>query len=309
MLTHHAQTVILTDRHVDGALATELPRALHPPNGAPDREVSAFNFLKELSEDLVAKTLRLPSLQEVAIKVRHALVDDPRNTAQVTRVIGADPVLAVRVVCAARAGCSSPVRDLPTAIRVLGLEHAYALAMSVSLEQLLHARVPDELRVTLRAEWEHSLRVASIAQALARSVALLNADEAYLAGLLHGVGKLYILRRTANHPELLKNPEVLCRVINAWHHSVGFALMNHWGFALEFARAVNDYASVDVVGPQTPTLAMLVHVANRLAHAMGRGEALEFPCCRSLEIAAPLWGSIVAGAELDLQHLHHVLAM
>ena len=33
-----------------------------------------------------------------------------------------------------------------------------------------------------------------------------NADEAMFVGLVHDVGKLYILSRVGNHPELFRNP-------------------------------------------------------------------------------------------------------
>jgi HD-like signal output (HDOD) protein len=315
MSSNHAQTVILSERYVDGTLSIELPH-LGGDLSRRHRDAAAFDFVKALSEDLGSDSLRLPSLPEVAIKIRHALVNDHSNAAYVARIVGSDPVLAARVIKAAnsayRAQSGMPVCDLQTALFRLGLDAVYSLAMSAALEQVLHARVPDELTDWLKKEWEHSTLVAALAQSLARAETTLNPDEAFLAGLLHGVGRLYILRRAKDHAELLRRPQALRFVMDAWHHPVGFALIVHWGLSPEIGEAVRDYGEYDTAAALPPTLTTVVHLADRLAHAVAeheKGGALEFPRCRALDVPEQSWRAIITSAQEDLEHLHHVLGV
>jgi HD-like signal output (HDOD) protein len=315
MSSNHARTVILSERYVDGTLKIELPHFGGNLSGQ-HLDAAAFNFVKTLSEDLGSNSLRLPSLPEVAIKIRRALVDDHSDATYVARIVGSDPVLAARIIGAANSAycgqSGKPVCDLQTALFRLGLDAVYSLAMTAALEQVLHARVPDELRDRMKKEWEHSTLVAALAQSLARLETALNPDEAFLTGLLHGVGRLYILRRAKDHPELLGRPQALRFVMDAWHHAVGFALIAHWGLSPEIGEAVRDYGEYDTDAAPPPTLTTVVHLADQLAHAVaerGKGGALEFPRCRALNVPDRSWQSIVTSVEKDLEHLHHVLGV
>jgi HD-like signal output (HDOD) protein len=315
MSSGHAPTVILSERYVDGTLIVELPHLgrVHCPQNL---DTAAFNFVKALSADFGSNSVRLPSLPEVAIKIRRALVDDHSNAAHVAWIVGSDPVLAARVIRAANATYyatnGKAVSDLHTAVARLGLDAVYSLAMSAALEQILHARVPDELTACLKMEWEHSILVAGLAQSLARVQNTLNPDEAFLTGLLCGVGRLYILGRAKDHPELLSNTFALRLVMDAWHHAVGFALITHWGLAAEIGEAVRGYRDYDVDAAQLPTLTTVIHLADWLAHAMAdcrNDEDLTFPRCRSLDVPEQIWRLIVSSVKEDLKHLHHVLGV
>ena len=62
-----------------------------------------------------------------------------------------------------------------------------------------------------------------------------------LAGLLHGIGKLYILTRSSQHPGLFANQAAYNAIVRDWHSAVAKALLENWDMAEEIVDAVSDY--------------------------------------------------------------------
>jgi HD-like signal output (HDOD) protein len=79
---------------------------------------------------------------------------------------------------------------------------------------------------------------------VARRLAKVNADTALLAGLLHGIGQLYILTRTAKHPRLFQNEAVYHNIVRDWHSSIAKALLENWDIAEEIVDAVGNYEDI-----------------------------------------------------------------
>lgn len=86
--------------------------------------------------------------------------------------------------------------------------------------------------------------VAALAYAVA-SRADINADESMLAGLLHNVGKIYILARANRHDSLFKDPTALAQVMRDWHANVGKAIVDNWGFPEHISEAIGEHESID----------------------------------------------------------------
>ena len=89
-----------------------------------------------------------------------------------------------------------------------------------------------------------SAGVAAMSHAVARRLAKVNPDTALLAGLLHGIGQLYILTRTAKHPELFENEAVYHNIVRDWHSSIAKALLENWDMAEEIVEAVGNYEDI-----------------------------------------------------------------
>ncbi len=52
-----------------------------------------------------------------------------------------------------------------------------------------------------------------------------------LTGMMHGIGKLYILTRATGHPELFASEEALNDIIDDWYPSIGKAILENWKFS------------------------------------------------------------------------------
>jgi len=86
--------------------------------------------------------------------------------------------------------------------------------------------------------WQRSMTVAAFAYVLARTATRVNPDEAMLGGMMHGIGKLYVLTRAVRHPELFADREMLDGIIDDWHASIGKAILENWDFSEEMSEAI-----------------------------------------------------------------------
>ena len=67
----------------------------------------------------------------------------------------------------------------------------------------------------------------------------MNPDNAFLCGLLHEVGKLYILTKARDFPGLMGDPDSLSVVLEQWYSSVGKSIVEAWGFSDEIANSLD----------------------------------------------------------------------
>jgi HD-like signal output (HDOD) protein len=225
----------------------------------------AFDFVRILASELSRGHVELPSFPEIAVKVRRVLEDSETSTDQVVRVVGSEPALAgqlLRIANSASLNRSGRnVTDLRTAINRLGYNMVRSAAMSFSMNQIRNSNKLTALAPHLNDLWESSTYVAAYAFVLARDCSPVNADEALLAGMMHGIGKLYILTRAAAHPELFAREDTLKDIISEWYPSIGKAIMENWGFPETMALAVGQEEDSSRNGASEPDLTDVVTVA------------------------------------------------
>ncbi len=214
-------------------------------------------FLQQLAEDLNSKNIKLPSFPDVVINIRIALEDPQCSSEKLADVVRTDPVLVARLLVGAnsafhnRAGIE--IVDLTLAISRLGFEVVRNMAITLAVEQIFNASQHDELKEPIKDIWSTSLSLASMCFVIARSSETVNPDNAFLCGLLHQVGKLYILTRARDYPNLFGDPESLSSVLDEWYASVGKSIVESWGFSDEIANSLEfeDHLIRDSSGPAT----------------------------------------------------------
>ena len=207
-----------------------------------DASTAAFEFVRELSVELSASTIELPSFPKVAARVQKVLSEENCSSERVVRVIGAEPMLATRVLSMANSAALNPsgkaVCELRTAVTRLGFDALRAATVSFALSQLRSAAAFKSLQHYLDALWHQSVLVASLCFVVARRVGKVNSDTAMLTGLVHGVGKLYILTRSVRHPALFADQEMYQHIVNDWHGSIAKVLLENWQMAEDIITAV-----------------------------------------------------------------------
>ena len=224
----------------------------------------AFDFIRSLAGELSGGQVDLPSFPEIALQVRRILSDPDTKMEQIVRVVGSEPALAARLVRIANSAAinrsGKNVADLRTAIARIGHNMVRSASMSFSMNQIRKANKLASLAPHLNDLWERSTYVAAYAYVLARTCTSVNPDEAMLTGMMHGIGKLYILTRATGHPELFASEDVLNDIINDWYPSIGKAILENWKFSETMARAVGqeDFSRPDL---DSPDLSDVVGVA------------------------------------------------
>jgi len=190
------------------------------------------DLVNSIQDDFKAGKLKVPSLPEVAIKINKYVGDPDANMANMAKIIQLDPALTAKLLQAANSalyGKSGQVADCRTAIARLGMETTRNMVMSFALGQTFNqgsAVVKD----IARSIWNKSSEVAAISYVLARVTMGMIPDKALLAGLVHNIGAIPILRYVADYPELRKNRVMINDLISRLSSKLGSMVLRQWSF-------------------------------------------------------------------------------
>jgi HD-like signal output (HDOD) protein len=204
----------------------------------------AFTFIRTLAAELSGRKVDLPSFPEVAVRVRRVLADPKSSVEQVVRVVGSEPALAARLLRIANSASMNrsgkQIADLRTAVSRIGYNMVRSASISFAMAQIRNSNKLAGLERHLEALWKSSTLVAAFAFVLARASTRVNPDEALLAGMMHGIGKLYVLTRASSHPALFTDRRTLEDILHEWHPAIGKAILESWDFPEALAQAVGD---------------------------------------------------------------------
>lgn len=272
---------------------------------------SVAALIEELERSLAARKLELPSLPEVVLKIRRALADEDVSVSEIARVLGTDPALAARILRVANSAMffrgNKPITSLNAAVSQLGQKMVRNVALSFAAQQAFIGYGSRSVREIVSTIWHHSVHAAVLAHMLARARTKLNPDEAFLAGLLHEVGKLYVLMRAQDGAALVDEP-AFASVLAAWHPRMGRAVIEAWELSSELAAAVGDHETCSLAVADPPSLAGVVAVANFLAeHSERACNDTEFhaklPDLGGLALDKPTFDWLIRAADVDVRLL------
>lgn len=174
-------------------------------------------------------------------------------------------------------------RTLTDAVHVIGLTELRCLLNANALTDLFPVR--HRLRSVL---WANDVATALVARLLAQRIVPSLADQAFLAGLMHDVGKLLLLQRhTATYEQIMRrvsSERVEFHIAEAEeypfdHTQVGQLIAEKWQFAPELKTAIaNHHQPWSAV--EAGSLSAIVKGADAISHALGLGHSKE---CVSLK--------------------------
>ncbi|MBO3276483.1 HDOD domain-containing protein [Pseudomonas schmalbachii] len=214
---------------------------------------------EELLRAIDNDELVLPTLPEVALRVREAAEDPDISIQALSRVIGNDAALAARLIKVVNSPllrANKEITDLQTAVSRLGINYTSNLATGLAMEQMFQA-TSDVVDRKMREVWNKSTEIAGICHALCRHYTRLMPDQATLAGLVHQIGVLPILTFAEENSELLADSISLNHVIERIHPLIGERILRTWDFPtplavvpgqhLDFSRDSSRVDYVDIV--------------------------------------------------------------
>ncbi|MDB6091639.1 MAG: metal dependent phosphohydrolase [Gammaproteobacteria bacterium] len=249
----------------------------------------AFTFVQALAGELSGGKVELPGFPHIVMRVQRVLGDSNADASRVVRVIGSEPVLATQLVRMANSAALNPagvrVTDLRAAVARVGLDTVRSATIAFAIQQLRAAPALKGLEKQLGVLWRHGVQVAALSYAVARRLTTVSSDTAMLAGLLQGIGRLYILTRASNHRSLFSDPLAYQSIEHDWHLSIAAALLENWGIADEIVQAVHDSENFERETRGAPTLADVLVVATLLADLQGEPEVLkaQTQCAKPLQ--------------------------
>ncbi len=180
---------------------------------------------------------------DASLRVMRA-VDNPEiGLEDVARIVTAEPLLSAKVVRMANSVALNPagrtITDVKQAVMRVGLAPIRSLAMALTLDQVRHSQRMTPCRQLVNRLWERCVHVAALSYVVARRLSSLPADEAMLAGIVHDLGRFFLLGVAAeNHPELLKDQATLILALDELDRRAGSRLLEALGLPPTIIEAV-----------------------------------------------------------------------
>ena len=235
-----------------------------------EASVPAFEFVKQLAVELADDNFTLPAFPDTALRVQDAINDPDVTIESLCSIVLLEPTLTACLLRIANSAMmqrgSFEVTDIKIAISRIGFAMVQTASVSLAANEVFKAPAGSLLSAYLEKVRKHSVMVCTFSYILAKNVTSdSNPDEAMLAGLLHAIGKFYILARADDHPELFTDVESLEKLLSDWHTSIGHAIIESWGFSEKIVNAIDEHEVVDREGPEEADTTDIVIVANILA--------------------------------------------
>ena len=195
--------------------------------------------MKSLAADIMRaiedNSLVLPTLPEIALRIRKCELDPNLDVLGLARIIEQDPATTAQLLRIANSPLvrrEVKVADLSKAISLLGMSYCAKVAISYSTRQLFNSNNPSS-EDKMREIWQHSLNVACHGYVLANKTGLVP-EEAFLAGLLHKIGALPIIAMSDKQSGYSLTE--LNKTIDNIHPMLGESILSHW----QFPRSISD---------------------------------------------------------------------
>ncbi len=285
------------------------------PRVAPDESPAVAREVRDL---LDAGRVTLPPMPEVVTRVLRLLRDDYDGpVGEIVDLVGSDAALAsgiLKVANSAMFGGLRQVSDLRLAIARLGVREVTSIVTMVAHKGQFQAASPAR-QAELRALWEHAVATALAARRLARG-AEADPAETFLAGLLHDVGKLAVLRALeileAGPPPRALAPAARDEIVATLHPEIGARILTGWKLPESACRVALRHH--EPAGGAGDPLMACVRAANRLSRKLGAHPVpepelslLDLPEFEALDLGDLEIATLLVDVEEDLAQLRQLL--
>ncbi len=221
----------------------------------------------------------LPSIPSLYSEVIQEINSPEGSLNRVGEIIARDSGMSAKIlqmVSSSFFGLPTHVSNPVRACQLLGLETIKALVLSVGI----FSQFSKSRDFSVDSLWEHSMATALLAREIAakEDMGQESIDDAFMAGLLHDVGKLILMDKTPE--EFLEIRELIdsssCgaleaeqRVLGTTHAQVGAYLLGIWGLPESIVEAVAWHHCPEVRRNRTLDALTVVHLANIQASGNG----------------------------------------
>ncbi len=226
-----------------------------------------------------AEDLSFPTSLDASRRVLRAVENPDIGMSDLSKIVVAEPLLSAKVIRLANSVAlnpnNQPVLDVRHAVLRVGMDPIKALAMVLIMDQLRQSQRHSGCRSLCNQLWERSVHVAALSYVLARKLAHhLNADEAMFAGIVHDLGRFYLLSHVPDYPVLLEDPVVLAQCIDDLADQATKMVLNHLNLPASVIDSV--LASREYSGEMPPTsLADILFIAGAVSPSRDPFEELD----------------------------------
>ncbi len=230
---------------------------------------------------ILSRASTMPVLPTVVTQVME-LADNPNaGTRDFERVIARDTVLSAKILRTANSsyyGGDGNISSLQRALAKLGCNVVRSICITVAFQSSMNRKDIGDLNIVQL--WQHSLAVACASKVLAILQKDAHAEEAFVAGLLHDVGKLalaiYMPKEhqavsVLMHTKGISQYEAEMMALQVTHQEIGKMVAEHWGLPAMYHPSISQHHTPFSSSEKITPLLAYVHVGNALAHQTGLG--------------------------------------
>jgi len=209
---------------------------------------AAYSFVERLAQDLKDARFELPAFPEAVLRVQRALQSPDTSASDIVAILSSDPGLAANVLRIANSASFRPasgeITDLRNAVSRLGFNMVRTVAVEFAMRQLRRRDVQSPVaKNEIETIWRDSLKVASLCYVMAKHYTRVNADQALLTGLLHGLGRLYIVMRAEEMKDV--SAVDIREVAHGWQATIGKSILESWGLPEPLQHALEHQDDVE----------------------------------------------------------------
>ncbi|MDP7592026.1 MAG: HDOD domain-containing protein [Litorilituus sp.] len=208
-----------------------------------------------LVEKIKQGALVLPTLPEVALKVRNAADVPEIKLGNMSDIIVQDPALSlgmIRIANSALLGSTIKVETVSQAVTRIGLRQVKSIATAMAVEQIFVSE-NEIVAFYLTKSWCKTIDIASVAISLMiiylkeNKHSPLTLDKLTLAALIHNIGVLPILTEAELHPDVFANPTFLQNAIIKLSGKIGGTITRAWELSDELTLLVESWNDLTVL--------------------------------------------------------------
>ena len=254
---------------------------------------------------VTSKTVKLPAFNATALRIQREVAKEEPDSRLIEKLIVSDQSLTGEVLRVSNSSFYKGLTQVATVrdaiIRMGNIEVSNIVSM-VALQHNFRSK-NQNIHKIMEKLWRHSVGCAIGANWLARQTGFQAlAHETFIAGLLHDVGKLYVLKvlddmKASGEIENLPPDTVIDELMQQLHTEQGYALMAQWNLPEKYCRVARDHHLTEIGGNNA--LLVMVRMANQVCHKMGIG-LIEDPSIVLLETAEAAQLQL---SEMDLARL------
>jgi len=228
-------------------------------------------------QKLVSGIGELPTMPSAYQEIVTCLQDPDASLVEIGAIVGRDVGMTTKILQLVNSsffGIASPLVSAEQAVSFLGLDTIGTLVLGHGV--FSQYQELDTGDFDIEALWSFSARCAAISKIVAQNekISPKVPEEAFLAGMLHDVGKLVlaterpeeytdVLRRASGQNSLMNDVEL--EVFGATHGEVGAYLIGLWGLPDTIVEAVAYHETPSRCRCDDFGVLGMVHVASQLA--------------------------------------------
>ncbi len=189
-------------------------------------------ILQTLLKAVETDQIKLPTLPEVALKIRQAVEKDCQSANDLVNLLEQDMALSARLLQLANSPLyrsRAEINNLKMAITRLGIRIVKDLVVMLAIKQAFNTR-NKAIENQFKEIWQASIEVAAVCRELAKAQTELDAEHALLAGLIYNIGSLPIIEFANNQPALFNEINNIKQVSTEIQSELGRKILTFWNF-------------------------------------------------------------------------------